>query len=129
MTAVGSRGVSVAIGALGLLFVLTGGWAGVDSHSFSRTLADFGPENGHLVHDFGAASFAIGAGLLLAVRRVAWRAPVLVVATLWNGLHAISHLVDLEHAESRAVGIGEAALLVAGTLLLGALALASREEA
>lgn len=120
---------SVAIGLLGALFVVLGVWAGVDSESFTNVLADFGPENDHLVHDFGAGSIAVGAGLLLAVRRTAWRTPVLVVAAIWNGLHAVSHLVDVGDAESRAVGITEAALLVAGTALLGALAIAPREDA
>jgi hypothetical protein len=128
MAAVRSRGVPVTIGALGLVFVTTGAWAGIGSDSFTRALADFGPQNDHLVHDFGAASVAVGTGLLLAVRRVAWRTPVLVVATVWNGLHAISHLADIERAESRAVGIAEAALLVAATVLLGALATASMER-
>lgn len=119
---------SLAIGALGALFVLLGVWAGVDSASFTTVLADFGPRNDHLVHDFGAASVAMGVGLLVAVRRLAWQTPVLVVATVWNGLHAVSHVVDLGDADSRAVGIAEAALLVAGTLVLGWLALTSQEE-
>jgi uncharacterized protein YjeT (DUF2065 family) len=123
-----SRAVPATIAALGLVYVVLGAWAGIDSGSFTRALADFGPANDHLVHDFGAASFAIGLGLLLAVRRPTWRTPVLAVATVWNGLHAVSHLVDIDDAESRAVGIVEAVLLVAGTGLLGMLAVASRED-
>ncbi|RZT28495.1 hypothetical protein EV649_2272 [Kribbella sp. VKM Ac-2569] len=121
----------VAIAAFGGLFAGLGIWAAVGSGSFTRALADFGPQNDHLVHDFGAASIAIGAGLLLAVRRTSWRTPVLVVATAWNGLHAVSHLVDLSEARSRslAVGVGEAVLLVVGTGVLGFLTFASREDA
>ena len=115
----------LAIGLIGGLFVILGVWAGIDSPSFTKTLADFGPENGHLVHDFGAASVAAGVGLLIAVRRVAWRTPILVVATIWNGLHAVSHLVDIGESRSRALGITEAVLLVGGTLVLGWLAVAS----
>jgi len=121
--------LGLLIGALGLLFTALGAWAGIDSATFTDVLADFGPENDHLVHDFGAGSLAIGAGLLLAVRRTAWRTPVLVVATVWNGLHAVSHLVDIGDAESRAVGITEAVVLVGATALLGAVAIASREDA
>ncbi|NIK62486.1 hypothetical protein [Kribbella shirazensis] len=116
------------IALLGGIFTGLGIWAAVGSGSFSRTLADFGPRNDHLVHDFGAASIAIGAGLLFAVRRTSWRTPVLVVATVWNGLHAVSHLVDLTEARSLALGVGEAVLLIAGTVLLGCLAAASRED-
>lgn len=136
MNAVRGRGAPVRsttldvalIATLGGIFTGLGIWAALGSGSFSRTLADFGPRNDHLVHDLGAASIAIGVGLLLAVRRVSWRTPVLVVAALWNGLHAVSHLVDLTKARSLAVGVGEAVLLVAGTVLLGYLAAASRED-
>jgi len=120
---------ALAIGLLGALFAGLGAWAGVDSGSFTEVLADFGPENDHLVHDFGAASVAIGACLLLAVRLPAWRAPVLVVATVWNGLHAVSHLADVGDAASRGLAIAEAALLVGGTALLAVLALTSKEDA
>lgn len=120
---------AVAIGLLGALFTGLGAWAGIDSASFTRVLADFGPENDHLVHDFGAASVAIGVGLLLAVRHRAWRTPLLLVATVWNGLHAVSHVVDISEAASRAVGIAEAALLIAGTAVLASLTIASRADA
>jgi len=120
---------TTTIGLIGALFTGLGVWAAFDSSSFGAVLADFGPQNDHLVHDFGAASVAIGAGLLLAVRRVEWRTPVLLVATVWNGLHAVSHAVDLGHAASRTVGIAELALLVGGTALLGVLAVASKEDA
>jgi len=120
---------ALAIGLLGSLFALLGAWAGIDSGSFTDVLADFGPENDHLVHDFGAASVAIGVGLLVAVQMSGWRAPVLLVATVWNGLHAVSHLADLGDAASRSLAVAEAALLVAGTALLAVLAVASREDA
>lgn len=119
---------AAAIAVLGGLFAGLGIWAAVGSGSFSETLADFGPRNDHLVRDFGAASIAIGAGMLLAVRRTAWRTPVLVVATVWNGLHAVSHLVDVTAAHSLAIGIGEATLLIAGTGVLGLLAFVSSEN-
>jgi hypothetical protein len=120
---------AITLGLIGALYTGLGIWAGFHSSSFGAVLADFGPQNDHLVHDFGAASVAIGIGLLAAVSRPAWRTPALLIATVWNGLHAISHAVDLGHAASRAVGIAELALLVGGTVLLGGLALASREDA
>jgi len=119
---------AITIGLFGALYAGLGAWAGIDSSSFGLVLADFGPQNDHLVHDFGAASVAIGVGLLIAVSRVAWRTPVLAVAAVWNGLHAVSHAVDLGHAASRTVGIAELALLVGGTALLGVLAIASKED-
>ena len=107
---------------LGAIFVLLGAWAAVDSGSFAEVLADFGRENSHLVHDFGAASSAIGTALLVAVWMPAWRAPVLAVAALWNGLHAISHIVDLGDAASLTLAVTEAVLLVVATVLLAVLA-------
>lgn len=92
MNTVRGRGVPVRsttlnvglIAALGGIFTGLGIWAAVGSGSFSRTLADFGPRNDHLVHDFGAASIAIG--------------------------------------------VGEAVLLIGGTVLLGHLAAVGREN-
>lgn len=120
---------AITIGLLGAMFTGLGAWAGIDSSSFATVLADFGPENDHLVHDFGAASVAMGAGLLVAVPRVAWRTPVLLLATVWNELHAVSHAVDLGDAASRTVAIAELALLIGGTALLGVLAIPSKENA
>jgi hypothetical protein len=120
--------VAAVLGVLGLHLVAFGVWAGVDAASFADVVADYGPRNDHLVHDYGAASFAVGAGLLLAVRRTDWRVPMLVIAALWNGLHAASHLADVDDAASRALGVTEAALLVLSTVLLAGLAVAVKEE-
>ncbi len=117
------------LAGLGAFFVLLGGWAAVDSGSFSSVLADFGPENSHLVHDFGAASSAIGTAMLVAAWLPTWRAPVLAVAALWNGLHAISHLADLGEAASFALGVTEAALLVGAAALFTLLATRSARVA
>ena len=125
----GERVRTAALGLLGVVFTGLGLWAGIDSGSFNQVLADFGPRNDHLVHDFGAATVAIGVGLLIATRRLAWQPPVLLVATIWNGLHAVSHVVDIDAAASRGLAIAEAALLVAGTALLAALTVASKEDA
>jgi hypothetical protein len=118
--------LALPLGLLGATFVLLGGWAGVDSGSFSDVVANFGPENDHLVHDVGAASVAIGLGLLVAVRLRHWRIPVLAVAGVWNGLHLLSHVVDLDDAGSLAVGVVEVVLLVVATALLILFARTSR---
>lgn len=118
----------VALAAFGASYVVLGGWAGAHAASFTEAVADFGPQNDHLVHDYGAASIAVGGGLLLAVRRPVWWFPVLAVAATWNALHAVSHLVDIDHAGSRAVGVAETLVLVASTVLLAGLALAAKAE-
>lgn len=103
--------------------LVLGAWAAIDARSFARTIADFGPANLHLVHDYAAASLTFGVALLLAWRLPGWRRPMLTLTALWNGLHAISHLVDMDHAASPGLGILEFALLGGATLVLGLLAL------
>lgn len=122
------RWVTATLAALGGVFLLLGAWAAVDASSFADVLADFGPLNAHLVHDFGAASGAIGAALVVAAWYPEWRLPVLGVAALWNGLHALSHLADLGDAASLALGVGEAALLIAATGVLLLLARRTRRS-
>ena len=102
----------------GLGFTAMGLWAAADPRSFTDVVADFGAYNPHLIHDYAAASLAFGVGLLAAARLVAWRVPVLALAVLWNGFHAVSHIADVEHAASRAVGIIDAVGLVVLTGLL-----------
>jgi len=118
--------MGAVVGALGVVFVGLGAWAGAHSGSFTDVLADFGPENDHLVHDFGAASVAIGAALLVAALEPSWRTPVLAVAALWNGLHTVSHVVDLGDAGSTTVAVVEVVLLAGATAVLIALARSAR---
>lgn len=85
-------------------------------------IANFGPENAHLVHDFAACSATFGLGLLIAARRPDWRAPVLTLAAIWNALHAISHVVDAGSATPAVVGPVEAVLLIGVSGVLAVLA-------
>jgi len=112
-----SGSARVTVG-LGVLFLGLAAWAAVHPRSFATVLADFGPFNAHLVHDFAASSAAFGLGLVLAGRIPSWRVPVLTLAALWNGLHALSHLADVGDASSPVVGWAEVALLAAGTAVL-----------
>lgn len=62
---------STLTGTLGGVFVLLGLWAAAHPRSFTAVLADFGPFNAHLIHDFAAASAAVGVGLI--ARPHTWR--------------------------------------------------------
>jgi hypothetical protein len=115
------------IGLLGLLSTALGGWLAVDPES--SPAAAFPPLNEHLIHDSGAAFLAFGIGLLIAARLPAWRFPVLTLAALWNGLHTISHIVDVDSAETRSHGISAAVELAALTVILAALAWRARPRA
>lgn len=105
---------------LALGFIGLGGWAAVDARSFTTVVADYGAYNPHLIHDYAAASLAVGIALLVAARVPAWRGPTLGITALWNGFHAISHIVDADDAASRLLGVGEAVALVLVTILIAA---------
>jgi hypothetical protein len=116
------------INVLGVAFLGLGVWGSADTSSFTLVLANFGPENAHLVHDFAACSATFGLGLLIAARLPAWRAPVLMLAAIWNGLHAASHVVDAGSAEPAVVGPVEAVLLIGVSGVLFVLARRSMKE-
>ncbi|GAA2625792.1 hypothetical protein SMC26_19245 [Actinomadura fulvescens] len=105
-------------GVLGLTFTALGLWAAVAPATFARTVANFGPLNEHLIRDFAAASLAFGIGLMAAARIAAWRTPILMLAAIWNGLHGISHLIEVDHAHPHVLGAVEAVLLALVTLAL-----------
>ena len=115
------------IGLLGLLSTALGGWLAVDPGS--SPAAAFPPLNEHLIHDSAAAFLTFGIGLLIAARLPSWRFPVLTLAALWNGLHTVSHIVDVDSAETRAHGVNAIVELAALTVVLAALAWRSRVRA
>jgi predicted anti-sigma-YlaC factor YlaD len=116
------RGWKLTLCGLAVPLLALGAWAAVDVESFASSVADFGPFNAHLVHDFAAASATFGLGLVAAAFVPSWRLPVLVLAATWNALHGISHLADITAAEPRIVGPIEAAVLIAATVVLVLLA-------
>ena len=102
-------------------------FAAIDPHAFFQKVGGFGPYNDHYIHDVAAFQGAVGVFLLLAIRQRGWRIPALAVALLFYGLHALAHLVDINEAHSRAVGIFDfAALAVAAVILAWLLRRASR---
>ncbi|SNR78821.1 hypothetical protein SAMN06265360_11970 [Haloechinothrix alba] len=114
-----------------LLTALGGGylalalWAALHPVSFETAIADFGPTNVHLLRDFGACAATFGIGLLLARNKPHWRPPVLAMAAVWNGLHAVSHIVHVTEAHPAIIGPAEAVALVGVTVLFAWLARAS----
>jgi hypothetical protein len=55
---------------------------------------DFGPLNEHFVRDIGSAFTMLGVALVWGAFRSAVRVPVLVLVTLFDGLHALVHVFD-----------------------------------
>ena len=85
---------------IGLASLANGVWMLADSAGwFQRVAPDVTPFNVHFVRDVGAAYFTAGAALLWAAFRVGWRAPLVAVAALFNGLHALGHLRETSSGE------------------------------
>jgi hypothetical protein len=101
--------------ALGLLALIA-------PDTFFDEIGRYGVENTHYVGDNGAFTAAAGLGLLLAVNRPAWRAPLLWVGAIWFGLHALNHLFDIGEARSDARGIFDTVALALVGLLTAWLA-------
>lgn len=57
-------------------------------------VVDTGPFNGHFVRDVGAAYMAMGAAVILAIRVPQARLPLLLVASIFAGGHALRHVVE-----------------------------------
>jgi hypothetical protein len=55
---------------------------------------DTGPFNPHFVRDIGCAFFTVGVALVWAAFAPAWRFPLVVVAALFLGAHALLHVYD-----------------------------------
>ena len=82
----------------GLGNLANGMWMLADPRGWYLTLPasvpDFGPLNEHFVRDIGSAFTMLGVGLLWGAVRPAVRLPVLVMVTLFSGLHALVHVFD-----------------------------------
>ena len=101
--------------ALGLLALIAPG-------TFFDEIGRYGLENTHYVGDNGSFTAAAGIGLLLAVNRPSWRAPLLWVGAIWFGFHALNHLFDVDEARSDARGIFDTVGLALVALLTAFLA-------
>jgi hypothetical protein len=78
---------------LGLFLVIAPG-------TFVDKLANYGSgADDHFLRDVGTFYLAMGAALLLAVRRRSWRVPVLFLVTLQYALHTINHLIDIGNTD------------------------------
>jgi hypothetical protein len=95
----------------GLFLVVTGLLALIAPDTFFDDIGRYGVENSHYVGDVGAFQVAAGVGVLYAMIRPAWRAPLLWVGALWFELHALNHLFDIGEARSDARGAIDTVLL------------------
>lgn len=109
--------------ALGLFMAIAPG-------TFFEAIGPFGARNGHYVRDLATFYIALGAAGLVAVRRPAWRVPVLALATVEFVLHAINHLADIGESDPAWNGPVTFAAVAASALLLAWMTrVAARDDA
>jgi hypothetical protein len=94
-------------------------------HTFYTSIGPFGARNDHYVRDVATYNAALGAGLLLSVRRASWRVPMLALMTIQFALHSVNHLIDIDDADPAWVGYLDFSLLAAATVQLAWLARAA----
>jgi hypothetical protein len=109
---------AVGIGAFAVYHLALAIFMAAAPHAFYTALGPFGAFNGHYIGDVATYSAAIGVGLLVAVRRVGWRVPVLAITTIQFGLHSVNHLIDVGRAHPAWTGYFDFFSLAAATLLL-----------
>ena len=113
-----ARLVEVVLVVFGAYSVFLGLFMLVAPGEFWATLGAFGPRNDHYIFDNASFELPLGLLLLAALRWRSWRVPALSFATAHWALHALSHLVDTNHADGRLVGWLEFAGLAFSTVVL-----------
>ena len=84
-----------ALAGLGAAFYLVIGiWALVAPRSFFDVVASYPPYSKHLIHDLGAFSAGVGAGLAGGLFRLSGLGVALTGGAAASVLHAVSHWMD-----------------------------------
>ena len=90
----------------------------ISPHAFYEVVGPFGALNAHYIRDEATFYGATGICLLVAVRRVSWRVPVLALMTLQYALHSVNHLVDIGRAHPAWTGYFDFLTLATSTAVL-----------
>ena len=121
--------VRAGVALLAAYSILLALFMAIAPHVFYSAVGPFGVRNDHYIRDTATFSAAIGIGLAVAVRRAAWRVPILTVAAAQFALHSINHLVDIGRAHPAWTGYFDFFSLTLSTvLIIGLLRLAAAEE-
>jgi hypothetical protein len=99
--------------------LLTGALLWLTPGFFHDEIGPYGVRNDHYLGDLATWYLALGAALLVAVRRAGWRVPVLAVAFLQYALHSVNHLIDVGEADPGWLGPANLVSIVLATVLLG----------
>jgi hypothetical protein len=106
---------------LGLLLWIAPGF-------FYDGIGPYGTRNDHYMGDLATWYLALGGVALVAVRRVSWRLPVLVLAFAQYALHSLNHLLDVGEADPSWLGPANLVSLVLATALLAWMLQAERRR-
>lgn len=117
------------LAAFAAVQVLTGALLWLAPGFFHDEIGPYGARNDHYMGDLATWYLALGAAAFVALRRAAWRVPVLAVLFLQYALHSVNHLIDVGEAEPGWLGPANLVSLVLATLLLGWMLRAESEAA
>ena len=97
--------------------------------TFFEHVGPYGVRNDHYMGDLATFYLALGAVVLVAWRKPAWRVPVLAFALLQYALHSLNHLVDVGEADPGWLGPANLISLVLTAGALGwALSVSARAQ-
>jgi hypothetical protein len=113
-----SRYVDAILIVFGIYSVALGVFMMLLPVAFFDTLGAFGARNDHYIFDNASFELPLGLLLLAAMRWSTWRVPALAFATAHWALHALSHIIDINHSAGAWVGLLEFAGLAISTVLL-----------
>ena len=99
----------------------------VEPGTFFEAIGPFGERNDHYTRDAATFQLALGVLAIVAARRPILRMVTIAVLALQFLLHLVNHLVDLDEAVPRSVGVVDAVALALGLVLLAWMALLERK--
>jgi len=110
--------LEAGVAAFGVIQLALAVMMALAPHTFYRAIGPFPPYNAHYIRDVASFEAALGIALLMSLRRVSWRAPVLAVTALQYGLHSVNHLIDIGSAHPAWAGYFDFFSLALATLAL-----------
>jgi hypothetical protein len=84
-----------ALVLLAAVQLVLGAFLAIAPGTFIDKIAPYGDAADHFLRDLATAYIAMGVALLLAVRRSAWRVPVLFLVGVQYAVHTVNHLIDI----------------------------------
>lgn len=87
-------------------------------HVFFSDIGPYGTQNDHYLRDLASFEAAFGVALLIAVKRVQWRTPVLCCVAIQFALHSLNHLADIGAAHPHWLGPANFISLLLATFML-----------